>query len=288
MANQTGGASLRVVVIADASPFNDWLLPRVAESVPFVMRVRPDWSDVATTQGANVRPPGLTTRLRRRLRGVWYAAGDREHALALAAALGAHGPSRALATPTFDVPSRALNAEASLERLRASRPDVVLVSGAPILSSALCDIAPLGTFNLHLGIAPAYRGMHTLFVPWQRGDWRHLGATLHHVSQRVDAGAAILRAYPALRATDTLADVEARLAPLLATELVAFLSALRDGSPRARPDGQQFAADGASIRFHDRRIRDDLAAGVARLAGRRPQPQDARVERFYPEVLQLA
>lgn len=283
MSHEAGSppAALRLAVVADASPFNDWLLPRIGDAVPIALRIRPDWSDVTSTPRPANRTRPEMSQLRRQLRSVWYAGADRRHAAALAQALHLLGPATALETETVSIPSRQLNDETVLSLLRDARPDVLLVSGAPILSPALCMIATLGTFNVHLGITPRYRGMHTLLVPWQQGDWRHLGATVHHVKERVDAGSVMVRVYPELRRTDTLAEVEARLAPLLATELVLLLKALGSAEIPTRPDGRRFPFEGAAIRYHDRRIIDNLRHRTLSVLGRRPLPQEARVERFY-------
>jgi folate-dependent phosphoribosylglycinamide formyltransferase PurN len=293
-------ADFRLVVIADASPVTDWLLPRLHAAVPIHLVIRPEWNDAAEPRPTNRRTP-LTTRLRRRARALWYRRADTRHADALGRALAPLGPIWPLDVPVHPVPSRRINDEATRALLASHTPDLVLVCGAPILTPAMCAIGSRGTWNVHLGFAPHWRGLHTLRVPWQRGDWVHLGVTVHHVTPRVDAGSPVLRLRAALEPDDSFYTMKARLVAALASALAERLQHERSrsdapdapsttGRPSAAraPDAPPPVGDGARpeghlVRFHDRRVRDDLRERLRALLGGRPPRQPLHVERFDAE-----
>ncbi|HMS02246.1 MAG TPA: formyltransferase family protein [Gemmatimonadaceae bacterium] len=287
-------------MIADASPVTDWLLPRLHAAVPIHLIIRPEWDDAAAPRPTN-RRTSLATRLHRRARALWYRRADTRHADALDHALAPHGPIRRLDAPVHSVPSRRINDEATRALLASHTPDLVLVCGAPILTPAMCAIGSRGTWNVHLGFAPHWRGLHTLRVPWQRGDWAHLGVTVHHVTPRVDAGAPVLRLRAALEPDDSFYTMKARLVAALASALAERMQHERSraDAPDARaeasppsasrapdappPVGDGERREGHLVRFHDRRIRDDLRERFRALLGGRPPRQALLVERFGEE-----
>lgn len=104
-------------------------------------------------------------------------------------------------------------------------PDVIIQAGAGILRPQLFKLAHLGTVNLHHGMAPRIRGMHSIYwALWERRpDW--LGATVHWIDEGIDTGDVLAYApvesltsgegYPALYVRATQQGVE-RLVETLA------------------------------------------------------------------------
>src|SRR5262249_60251432 len=87
---------------------------------------------------------------------------------------------------------RVADVDDALETVRDARPDLVLVTGTSILSDAWGGIdAPI--VNVHLGIAPRYRGRFCWFWPILEGREEDVGVTLHLVAPRVDAGPIVLQ-----------------------------------------------------------------------------------------------
>jgi folate-dependent phosphoribosylglycinamide formyltransferase PurN len=70
-----------------------------------------------------------------------------------------------------------------LEQVRSWRPDLGAVYGAPVLRPVLFEIPALGTFGIHHGRVPDYRGKKTTFWEIYNGE-RVAGVTI----QRIDAG----------------------------------------------------------------------------------------------------
>ena len=113
------------------------------------------------------------------------------------------------------------------ERLRVLHPDLICIALFPrLLPRELTALAPLGAINVHPSLLPRHRGPLPLFWTYQSDD-RVTGVTVHHASERFDAGDVILqealelsRGYPV---ADLDRDLAERAAPLLraAVELLA-------------------------------------------------------------------
>ena len=80
-----------------------------------------------------------------------------------------------------------IHAPASLEAVRAFKPDLGLALAAPILRAPLFSIPRLGTLNLHKGKVPEYRGMPPAFWELWNGE-QSVGCTVHWVDEKLDTG----------------------------------------------------------------------------------------------------
>ena len=82
-----------------------------------------------------------------------------------------------------------IRSEAILNELRMVEPDVFLFCPfGKIARSSFLSIPRYGTFNLHLGKLPQYRGGLSAFWVLRHGDPEH-GATVHAVTEKIDGGA---------------------------------------------------------------------------------------------------
>lgn len=83
-----------------------------------------------------------------------------------------------------------LHSESTLQAVRAFGPELGLALASPILRESLFSIPALGTFNLHKGRLPQYRGMPPAF--WELwNDEQEVGCTVHRVDDKLDTGAVI-------------------------------------------------------------------------------------------------
>lgn len=96
------------------------------------------------------------------------------------------------------------------------RPDVVAVFGTSLIHGPLLDRGRLGTFNLHGGISPQYRGADCTFWALYNGEPDHVGCTLHRVDSGIDTGMLIAHVRPEVGERDN--------------ELTLFWRAVRDGA----------------------------------------------------------
>ncbi|MEM9147555.1 MAG: formyl transferase [Pseudomonadota bacterium] len=86
------------------------------------------------------------------------------------------------------IPMRSANDPQTIQALRNSGPDVVLVNGTRILRSDVLKSIDVPFLNIHAGITPAYRGVHGGYWALRADDAANCGATLHLVDAGVDTG----------------------------------------------------------------------------------------------------
>jgi methionyl-tRNA formyltransferase len=274
---------LTLLFVANDAPSNAWLIRHVEHSHSIHSILRPDWQTAPPAERrAHKRPSRpFTTRVLRRLRTHYFASHDVHDAARLERMLfpaAAPSPARA---PVWTVPAWDINSSDVQQRIEAISPDLIILSGAPLLRPNIFRIPRLGTLNLHFGISPTYRGMHTILTPWQRGDFAHVGATLHRVTDGIDNGPVLFRVYPALAPDDDHVSAEAKIVRLASETLSHTLSWLsaHAGADTAMP-GRALDEKGELIRFHDRSVRAHLRARVSAV---RPPATVERVEMLYRE-----
>lgn len=90
------------------------------------------------------------------------------------------------------------------ERIRTLKPDVLAVWGCGLIAHETVILAPTA-LNVHLGISTHYRGAYANQRAVERGDFEHMGATIHHINGRADSGAVVatIRVVPAATAAAT-------------------------------------------------------------------------------------
>lgn len=283
---------MRLVLIADEGPVNAWLIREVERQQPIRAIIRPDWN-VARPPGSAAPTPVVTrtvatvtatTRLVSRLRRRFFAVTDRGVPAQLERILFADGQLPVPTAAVITVPAWQINTVLTQVTIRAFDPDMIVVSGAPLPIPAIFDLPRLGTVNLHFGISPDYRGMHALITPWQAGDYAHVGATLHHVTEGIDDGAVLFRVYPELTPDDDPISAEAKIVRLSARVLCDLLHRLSARDAATCEPGRRFAASGRLVRFNDRSIRAHLQYRLRRMAGARAPAQPARIETFYDDI----
>jgi len=86
-----------------------------------------------------------------------------------------------------------INDPTLVKRVREVGVELVLLFGTTILKPRWLRTFPNRIVNLHLGLAPYYRGSATLFWPFVNGELECVGATIHLAAQKVDAGAILGR-----------------------------------------------------------------------------------------------
>lgn len=92
---------------------------------------------------------------------------------------------RQLSTKIVTVPD--MHAAEALDRVRRWRPDLGVIYGAPVLRRALFEIPDMGTFGIHHGRVPHYRGRKTTFWEIYNGE-PAAGVTIQRVNAGIDTG----------------------------------------------------------------------------------------------------
>ena len=81
-----------------------------------------------------------------------------------------------------------INDPATIETVRQTEVDVVVVNGTRILSKRLLAAVPAPILNTHAGITPLYRGVHGGYWALANGDRANCGVTVHLVDAGIDTG----------------------------------------------------------------------------------------------------
>ena len=212
----------------------------------------------------------------KRLQGIYTR--HRENRSKRLAANHLLGDEASYLPPHEPIPRDQVNEAIVARRIQEMAPDVLLVSGAPILRRSIWTIPRIAAINVHFGIAPQYRGENTLFWALYYGDFDKIGVTVHVIDDGVDSGPILARGYPDLEPTDTEGSLWvkcARLAPVLVTDV------LKRASTDDALVGHRQQEPGRQFRARERTVWKDLHAGFQRaILVRRPPRRDARLERF--------
>ena len=124
-----------------------------------------------------------------------------------------------------------------IERIAAIRPAIIYsFYYRNLLPDAILRTAPLGAYNLHGSLLPAYRGRAPVNWMLVNGE-REAGVTLHHMVARADAGDIVGQRSVAIDDSDTALTLYRKLVPLgvaLLTEMHPLIVAGR--APRRAQD----------------------------------------------------
>lgn len=101
-----------------------------------------------------------------------------------------------------------------IERIAAMRPAVIYsFYYRNLLPEAVLRLAPLGAYNVHGSMLPAYRGRAPVNWMLVNGE-REAGVTLHHMVARADAGDIVAQRAVAIDDADTALTLYRKLVPL--------------------------------------------------------------------------
>ncbi len=157
--------------------------------------------------------------------------------------------------PTITVAD--VNGDAVYDRLVALQPDLLVVWGSTILSPRIIETAKTA-INLHMGIAPQYRGAAANQYAVYKDDFEHLGATVHYINGRADGGDIIERIY----ATSSL-PIPELFSDLNDRAEIAFLkiaSSLASGQPLAREEQPEGVGENFKLKDWTPKLRFDVGS----------------------------
>ena len=103
-----------------------------------------------------------------------------------------------------------INSDQVRNFIRAKAPQLVVVSGAPLLKECILEAAEGRIINLHPGYAPQYRGRYGSFWPIYNKEPELVGTTIHFVDRGVDTGRILLQGKVQFNPDDTLGTITYR------------------------------------------------------------------------------
>lgn len=126
-----------------------------------------------------------------------------------------------------------INEPSAVRLLKLTKPDVCLVLGTAILRGEALRVAGRYLLNIHGGIVPAYRNVHSEFWAILRNDLDNIGVTVMHLDAGVDSGAIALQRRLAVRSSESIFSIRYRNARLaLDAGMDALATAARGPLPR--------------------------------------------------------
>lgn len=128
-----------------------------------------------------------------------------------------------------------INNEVYVEKLRRLSPDVVAVCGASILRKPILDVAPMGTINLHGGLAQWYRGVWTTLWAVYNEEPQYVGATVHYVSGGIDDGNIIHQGRPEIEAEDDHESLYVKVVKLGIGLVLSAVNEIENNTVKSRP-----------------------------------------------------
>ena len=146
----------------------------------------------------------------------------------VAAYAGAHG------IPLLQ-PER-LRDPAFLSALHGLRADMQVVVAFRMLPEEVWAMPPMGTFNLHASLLPAYRGAAPINWAIIRGE-ELTGCTTFLLDRQIDTGAILLQQSTPIRPDDNAASLHDRLMAMGARLVLQTVHILAQGAPRGPSRG---------------------------------------------------
>jgi len=132
------------------------------------------------------------------------------------------------------------NDAACQDRLRAFRPELLVLGGTRIIKPAVLEIPSVATLNSHPGLLPWLRGSAS--VGWALYKDMPVGATVHFIDPGIDTGDIIYRQHLPVYRQDTYESLNGRVAVLAADLMRRALQAFADGDvpriPQNRDEGE--------------------------------------------------
>ena len=144
-----------------------------------------------------------------------------------------------------------VNAPAALDRIRVSRPDLLVTAAyGQILSPTLLSIPRLGGINLHGSILPAYRGAAPVARAIQNGETES-GVTVIRMTPKIDAGGIMSIARTPIGPDETAGELEERLAQLGAPLVARRSPACRQAKSTILPQDRSKVTKAPKLRKED-------------------------------------
>lgn len=147
-----------------------------------------------------------------------------------------------------------------IERLGLLAPDCVpIVAYGALIGRQALDVPTRGWINLHFSVLPSWRGAAPIQRSIMAGD-EISGASVFQVVEELDAGPVYGTITEQIKANDTTATLQARLADAGSRLLVDVLDHVEDGTVTAVPQPAEGVSYASKITTDDARINWNLPA----------------------------
>jgi len=162
----------------------------------------------------------------------------------------------------------------AVDALAAIRPDLAVVTAyGQYLPKAILAVPRFGFINIHPSLLPAYRGAAPM--QWAIADGlAETGVTIQQVVSRMDAGPILAQQTAPLLASETLVEVEPRLAAIGAAMLLDVIAQIEQGTAQPREQDEAAVTWARKLQKEDARLDWTMPARTLhnRVRGFQPWP----------------
>ena len=201
---------LKIVVLTTKLPEDIWLVNRLADICHIDGIVLPSGKrypeyGIAYVLKNRVRQVGLFTVTNQALLVLYRLLFERRRDKRALKELFTVKPTDHIEKKDIDVLEvKDINSDEVKNFILSKAPQLVVVSGAPILKKKIIDAFGGKIINLHPGFAPQYRGRYGSFWPIYNMEPELVGVTVHFVDTGIDTGAILIQQQVDYYPDDTL------------------------------------------------------------------------------------
>ena len=204
---------LKVVILTTRLPEDIWLINKVADVC--------DIEGIVLPSGKRYREYGLVHVLKKRIRKTGLLALADQALLIIYRLIFENRRDKKAEKEIFnDKPTEYIekkdidileveniNTDEVRDFIRLKAPQLVVVSGAPLLKKLIIEAVEGRIINLHPGYAPEYRGRYGAYWPVYYKEPELVGATVHFVDTGIDTGKILLQQPTDFNPDDTVKTV---------------------------------------------------------------------------------
>lgn len=143
-----------------------------------------------------------------------------------------------------EVKGGSINVFSYIEEISLLHPDVIAVFGSSLLDRLFLEKFGAGLVNMHLGLSPYYRGSGTNFWPLVNNEPEYVGATIHILALKADAGNILAQARPQIFPEDGPHDIGCRAIIAGTAAMIKVLKYYEPGKTKGIP---QWRVDSAKV-----------------------------------------
>ena len=132
---------------------------------------------------------------------------------------------------------RVKNASGSqcLSILKSLEPELIIVLGTSILKPEVLSIAKRYTLNIHGGIVPKYRNVHSDFWAVSKKDFKNIGTSIIHLDPGIDTGDIAMQGLLEVNSNDTLFSIKKKNVELSLQLIIQTIEMAKTGNlPKTR------------------------------------------------------
>ena len=133
-----------------------------------------------------------------------------------------------------------VNEDRCLSAVKKYNADIIIVFGTAIIRERFLTQIKKPIYNIHTGILPKYRNVHSEFWAYKNKDYKNIGVTIIHIDKGIDSGAIALQKTVRFTNNDTLFSTRVKTFKLIVPLIRELLKAQKNERvPKIKQDDRQ-------------------------------------------------